>query len=187
VVVRVSTVLLLWFVAAALAGTEPEDRGTEPAAAAPDRTIRADVEWAISRAIRKLEKPDCRLVFADFVDSEGRTLQQNLDLRGETGPDLLRGLRFRDGTGERPCSYDRVAAFTTPGSPAISICGPEFRRALRDHPARAANLLLHEALHRLGLEESSRLEDVSAHRPPGRLRPPTSLEITDRVAARCGS
>jgi hypothetical protein len=69
----------------------------------------------------------------------------------------------------------------------ISICGPRFRSTLRSHPALAANILLHEELHRLGLEESSRFERASNRGESGRSRPPTSLEITDRVAARCGS
>lgn len=138
-------------------------------------------------ALKKLEKPNCRLIFTDFVDSEGRTLQRILDDRGQTSSDLLRSLRFRDGTGERPCGYEGVLAFTTPGGRVISICGPNFRSALRGHPALAANILLHEELHRLGLEESPRFERASNRGESARSRPPTSLEITDRVAARCGS
>ncbi len=168
-------------------GTVPAETILEPSDGEASRSIRADVESAKDLALRKLEKPSCRLIFSDFEDSEGRTLQRKLDNRGETGSELLRRLAFRDGTGERPCSFQGVVAFTTPGGQVISICAPGFRNTLRGHPALAANLLLHEELHRLGLQESPRVEKASNRSASGRSRPPTSSEITDRVAARCGS
>jgi hypothetical protein len=179
--------LLFWLAAAALPPAEPADERPGAAAAVSDRAIRSDVDWALSSAVRKLKKPGCRSIFSDFVDSEGRTLQRNLDLRGETSLQLLRSLRFRDGTGDRPCLDEAILAFTTTRSQVISICGPRFRRALRERPALAANIVIHEALHRLGLEETPRSERASSSRRPVPSRPPTSSEITDRVAARCGS
>jgi hypothetical protein len=173
--------------AAIVFGTVPAETVLEPIGGEASRSIRADVEWAKGLALRKLEKSNCRLIFSDFEDSAGRTLQRNLDDRGETGSQLLRRLAFRDGTGERPCGFQGVLAFTTPGGLVISICAPVFRSTLRGHPALAANILLHEELHRLGLGESSRLEQASSASVSGRSHPPTSLEITDRVAARCGS
>ena len=184
--VRNSAALVLWLASAVLPGIDPVQTSREPAAGASERAIRADVDWALARALRKLEEASCRLIFTDFVDSEGRTLEQDLELRGETGPDLLRRLSFRDGTGIAPCGYEGVLAFTKLGGQVISICGPAFHRTLRDHPALAANILLHEALHRLGLEELPRFERASDDQP-GKNRRMTSLEITDRIAARCGS
>ncbi len=169
--VRNSVALLLWLAAAALPGIGPADAGRESTKGASERAIRADVDWALARALRKLEEPSCRLIFTDFVDSDGRTLQQKLDLRGETGPELLRRLSFEDGSGVAPCGAQGILAFTKPSGPVIFICGPAFRRTLREHPALAANILLHEALHRLGLEEFPRLERVSS---------PTRRAKTDR-------
>jgi hypothetical protein len=57
-------------------------------------------------------------------------------------------------------------AFTHPGSQVIRVCGRQFRD--RD-PEAAVIIVIHEFLHALGLGEN----------------PPTTHEITARVAARC--
>jgi hypothetical protein len=57
-------------------------------------------------------------------------------------------------------------AFTHPGAQVIRVCGRQFR----DHDSESATIIvIHEFLHTLGLGEN----------------PPTSQEITARVAARC--
>jgi hypothetical protein len=61
-------------------------------------------------------------------------------------------------------------AFTTPGSRVVRVCGDELMRPSR-HPDDIVAMVIHETLHTLGLPEN----------------PPSSVEITRRVLARCGT
>jgi len=173
-----AAITAIWLAAVVLPGETP---------GGVSRSVRADVDWARSVVFEKLESSECRLIFSDFEDSDGHTLQSNLDSRGETGADLMRRLTYRDGAGERPCRSDGVLAFTTPGAQAIFICSAGFRRVLREHRDIAANILLHEGLHCLGLEERSQFSRVSSDNTLRGRRLLTSLEITEHVAARCGN
>ena len=78
-------------------------------------------------------------------------------------------LEFHDGSDRHPCSASGVAAFTTPGSRSVWVCTQRFVVADYTYPGLAEYLIIHEALHSLGLEEN----------------PPSSEQITRRVAARC--
>lgn len=177
---------LLFLVTAVLCGTASAEPDRRPAPGSMNRVIRADVAAARAIALRKLESPTCRMVFSDFADSEGRSLRSNLETRGETAADLMRRLTFLNGSGESPCKHDGVLAFTTPRTTGISICGPAFRKALRNQPDLAANILIHEELHSLGLQELSRFARPPMRQEKNGNRPPTSSEINDGVAARCG-
>jgi hypothetical protein len=179
--------LLLSFAAATLIEALPTETRSEPGPGFVGRTIRTDVERARAIALKKLQRPRCRLIFSDFTDSEGRTLQRNLDVRGETGASLLGRLSFYDGTGGQPCAQALALAFTKPGAGAVFVCGPAFRRALWDRMGLAANILLHEELHSLGLEESPEFTRSSPASDADRRPPPTSSDINGRVAARCGN
>jgi hypothetical protein len=109
-------------------------------------------------------------VIADFEESTGGRLQAGLDALGHSAPDYLGLLLFVDGSAERPCERGRIAAWTQPGSRVVRICGDRFVEWRRTDPALAEMLLIHEALHTLGLGEN----------------PPSSLEITAAVRRRCG-
>ena len=67
------------------------------------------------------------------------------------------------------CRDSRVLAFTHPGSREVFLCGENFSRVAFSTPDHAANILIHEALHTLGLREN----------------PPAPGEITARIAASC--
>jgi hypothetical protein len=60
-------------------------------------------------------------------------------------------------------------AVTAPGSRVVYVCGRRFAEAQSRSATRAELVVLHEALHTLGLGEN----------------PPDSLEITRRVGQRC--
>ena len=60
-------------------------------------------------------------------------------------------------------------AVTAPGSRVVYVCGRSFAEAQARSPKRAEMVVLHEALHTLGLGEN----------------PPDSGEITRRVGERC--
>jgi hypothetical protein len=128
------------------------------------------VQLALRRAVEKLAHPGCQLVYADFRDPRGKTLQEGLTERGESGAAHLLGVVFEDGDRKPSCQRGGILAFTSPGSGTVQLCTRHFTRALHDDAEVAIATLIHEQLHTLGLLEN----------------PPTSREITDRVLQRCG-
>ncbi|HEV8611632.1 MAG TPA: hypothetical protein VGS98_16365 [Thermoanaerobaculia bacterium] len=63
-----------------------------------------------------------------------------------------------------------LLAGTTLGSSVVFLCSDRFREKAHRWPSYAANILIHEELHSLGLEEN----------------PPSSEQITLQVVDRCG-
>ena len=126
---------------------------------------------AVNEASRKLDKAECRRIFADFGDASGHTLQQNLDALARTGQAHLRWLIFYNASAERTCARRDIVAATNPGSRMVHLCPEQFLEAQFLQPGYAAVLILHEELHALGLGEN----------------PPSSREITLGVIARCGN
>jgi hypothetical protein len=124
---------------------------------------------AVVGAHRRLEQPACQRVFSEFSDASGQTLQNNLDALGHTGAAYLGQILFADGSGRRSCKQGAFA-FTTPGSRVVYVCGHAFRNLAERNPVMAQAIVIHEALHTLGLGEN----------------PPRSADITARVKARCG-
>lgn len=152
--------------------------GGSPAFAAPAggrdaaqrMSARALVANASTRAAEKLRRPECREVLSDFGDAGGRRLSEVLERRG-LGPDeFLASLVFVDGRAAPRCARGNVAAGANFGSPIVAVCKETFARIQADDPGLAANIVIHEMLHALGLGED----------------PPTSEEITRQVAKRCG-
>ena len=132
------------------------------------RALAASVLSALGGASDRLRTPACAAIFGDFSDGAGRTLQANLDALEQTGPGYLRLIGFYDGTGQTRCLRARTFAITAAGSRAVWVC-PQF--ALEQHRDRLAAevVLIHEALHSLGLGED----------------PPSAAEITARAMQRC--
>jgi hypothetical protein len=129
----------------------------------------AAVVHAVEGAARRLERAECRRIFADFRDASGATLQARLDAIGVRAETYLRRIVFTDGFGHRSCRAGYALALTSPGSRVVYVCGPRFQRAHARRPAEVEVAVLHEALHTLGLGEN----------------PPDSREITRQVGARC--
>jgi hypothetical protein len=128
------------------------------------------VSKAVQGATLKLQEQQCNQIFSDFRDGEGRTLQQNLQARGETGQSFLLWLIFYNGDSEGVCRESHTMAATNPGARIIHICPNQFILARFATPGYAAALIIHEELHALGLKEN----------------PPSSREITVGVISRCG-
>ena len=129
----------------------------------------AAVERAREVAARRLEDAECRRVFSDFHDALGRTIERNLEEWAMSPVEYLRMVPFVDGSGELLCRRDDVVLVSTPNVPRVIVC-PGFARLQRSQPGAAANRVIHEELHTLGLGEN----------------PPTTSEITRRVEIRCG-
>jgi hypothetical protein len=130
----------------------------------------AALDRAVAGAARRLERPACRRVFTEFRDAAGAPLQDRLDALGIGPADYLSLVVFADGSARRTCRRDDVLAVTAPGSRVVYVCGRVFNEAAARQASRAEIAVIHEALHTLGLGEN----------------PPDSLEITRRVAERCG-
>ena len=149
-----------------------------PAAGAPtlaipffvDRKLGSGLQESLDEAARKLSDSRCQEVLADFADGSGHRLDDNLRAIGQSMPSYLGLVFFYDGSATEPCENERVLAWTSPGSRAVHVCWSQFAYWQRANPGYTANIVIHEALHTLGLRES----------------PPTPGAITARVAERCG-
>jgi hypothetical protein len=132
-------------------------------------TTRFALERAARAALERLERPECRKIFSDFRDASGRTIQENLDLLGETPGSYLAQITFREGLDRRRCKDPAVLAVTSVGGREVFVCSPQFWQVYRNDPSRVEALLIHEMMHTLGLGEN----------------PPSSTEINTRVRKRC--
>jgi hypothetical protein len=167
-------------VAMALSGAPPSVRAGVPARPADGvpftGPVRIEDVWtasavrhALAGASKRLDRPACQQVFDDFKDGEGRSLQDTLITLGDTGGSYInKKMLFYDGGPKKQCRSG-VLAFTAPGSRVVYVCGEAFSRAFRDDRRFAEAVLIHEALHSLGLGEN----------------PPTSQAITAHVIRRC--
>ncbi|PYQ17207.1 MAG: hypothetical protein DMF80_01870 [Acidobacteria bacterium] len=168
-----ATAVLLLGASASLLATGAE--AAHPAAGDPALQMIApgpgagEVRMALGGAARRLARPACARVFADFADASGRPLQERLDRLGLTGAGYLALVFFAEGLDRGRCQQDQVLATATPGRRVVSVCG-RFARAYLHDPRWAELTLIHEALHTLGLGED----------------PPSTFDISARVAGRCG-
>ena len=151
-------------------------RAGSPAVAEPPRLLltgkaRLVVSDALPGVVRRLAEPRCQLLFDDFTDRFGRPLRNAPRAAGRRPIEVLDELYFADGEFSRQCRDNpSVAAFTSPQSRVIHVCGARFADAFARDLTGAELLIIHELLHTLGLGEN----------------PPTSAEITAAVRHRCG-
>jgi hypothetical protein len=143
---------------------------SRPAHSQTDRRFDGELRPALLEASRKLNDARCRQILTDFTDSVGRRLDESLAATGQGLPGYLDAVVFSDGRATRPCANREILAWTTPGSRAVRVCADQFAALARARRGDAANILIHEALHTLGLSEG----------------PPDGREITARVQSRCG-
>ena len=131
-------------------------------------TARVVVLNALDGAARRLSRAECRRVFDDFVDADGRSLEKVVDATAKRPEDLLATLYFVDAEGTPQCRIEHMELFTAPGSHVVHVC-PRFAEIPR-HSDLGEMLIIHELLHMLGLGEN----------------PPASGDITRAVHRRCG-
>jgi hypothetical protein len=135
-----------------------------------DRKLGNGLQDTLEEAARRLADSRCQELLTDFSDGEGRSLDENLRTIGQSMPGYLGLVLFYDGSKTEPCEMERVLAWTSPGSRAVHVCWNQFSYWQRAKPGYAANIVIHEALHTLGLRES----------------PPLPSAITAKVIERCG-
>ncbi len=130
------------------------------------------VDTARAGALRRLESEECRKVFTDFTDAQGRALQHSLEEWSASPAEYIGLIPFVDGSSQALCRRTKVALVASPGVRRVFVCKAFAEVQLR-RPGVAESMVIHEVLHTLGLGESPQ---------PGA---PTSIEITQRVEARC--
>jgi hypothetical protein len=135
-----------------------------------DSRLGVTFDDATALASRKLENPACLAVLSDFRDAAGRPLAERLLGTGLTAREYFESLDFRNGAHEDTCQRSGIDAFTNVGRRSVFVCGDGCFGHRRRDVSRGSNVLIHEMLHTLGLGEDL----------------PSSLEITSRVAGRCG-
>jgi hypothetical protein len=132
--------------------------------------LQSALQLAGETAMQMLESEKCQQVLSDFTDDQGRTLRGNLDAVGLSAPAYLQTLWFADGGPHaRRCKDDGIVAVCQPGSRVVFVCAEQFEKAVFNNRRYGGAIIIHEALHTLGLPEN----------------PPSSKEITQRVLARC--
>jgi hypothetical protein len=167
-----SIVVLAASLAAPILAIRPGDAESSRVAATIARSslnpqMRAALARALRMAVRKLSSAGCGRIFSEFADSWQSPPSADDPVRTEGT--LFDGLDFRDGMPYGVCRDNRILAFTRPGSRSIYLCGDQFSHAAFINLEYAANILIHEGLHCLGLGED----------------PPSSKSITALVAADC--
>jgi len=123
-------------------------------------------------ALKRLENDECRKVFTDFTDDRGRRLQQNLEEWTASPAGYIGLVPFLDGSSQPRCRSGKTALVASPGVRRVFVCRTFAEVQLRQ-PGVAESMVIHEILHTLGLGEAPQ-EGA-----------PTSVEITQRVEARC--
>ena len=158
-----------------LTGSESEAQSAavrEPHVYLSDAVARHVITLAIAGAVRRLDRPDCRLVFEDFTDGRRQLLQAVLSALDVTPATyLLERLWFIDGSDTPQClKVDGTRAYTSAGHKVIRICAARFARRGGSRGVSVELMVIHEMLHTLGLGEN----------------PPSSAEISRQVNRRCG-
>ncbi len=143
-----------------------------PASAGPRRQqqLPRGVAPSLDRAETKLRRPLCSSLFQEFLDASGRPLSRQLQELGLEGHEFLEWLTWAPGGNFRRCLSPATLAFTGPGDRVVYVCESHFAVLQRTDPDGAAHILIHEALHALGLGEN----------------PPSSASITHAVTRACG-
>lgn len=126
------------------------------------------VRRAREGALRKLGEAECQKLLFDFKDTSGRTLQESLNEWTMTPADYASLIPFLDGSRQPLCRKAKTALVSSPGVRRIYVC-QSFADLQVRQPGLAESMVIHEFLPTLGLGEN----------------PPTSIEITQRVEARC--
>jgi hypothetical protein len=156
-----------------LAGVRGNARAEAPHSASNvDPRLGPSVESAVVLAAVRLQTSGCLAVLQEFRDgATGRPLADRLAETGQTASEYMsRWITYTSGLGLRPCEDSERLAYTLPGSRVVFVCRDQFLSTWRKSEGLAANVLIHEALHSLGLGEN----------------PPSSKVITARVQKRCG-
>ena len=125
----------------------------------------------VAHAARRFEGPGCSGLLLVFDDLRtGRPLAETLRASGRSAGEHFASIRFYSGDERVQCRWRETWAWAAVGSDAVFVCRARFTALAKKSEKAAANILVHEALHTLGLGEN----------------PPSSREVTAAVHEHCG-
>lgn len=119
-------------------------------------------------AAERLGTGACRTLFELVRDFTGRPVARRLELAERSPSSHFARISFQEAEGG-PCSEDGIAAWSSPGNMHVHLCGRLFRDVAARDRREAAAILIHEALHTLGVEEDG-----------------ARLPLTEFVREKCG-
>ena len=117
---------------------------------------------AVALATERLGTDGCRQVFEELCDFTGRPVARRLEAGERSASSHFARLLFRE-TREGPCLQGLVAAWSAWGDVHVRICSQEFRSIAGRDRREAAAILIHEALHTLGVAEDAAKEPLTAY------------------------
>jgi hypothetical protein len=127
------------------------------------------VQGALAGAADWLANPECLAVFSEFEDENGTPLARHLERLGVDAVSYLEWIVFRNGSTMPQCDVTGRLMFTARGNRVVFVCSRRTIDLWQGDRNRLKAIVIHEALHTLGLGEN----------------PPSSSEITARVMSRC--
>jgi hypothetical protein len=164
-------VLVAAFLAPLLTIPAPTARAEDASGFQVDARLGPLVRRAVRHASERLSAPGCARLLSDFDDVRtGRPLAETLAGSGRTPSTLFASLRFYDADHMVQCRWRNTWAWLPVGGDVVFVCQGRFNALAKKDEWLAGNILVHEALHSLGLGEN----------------PPSSEEITAAVIDRCG-
>ena len=161
-------IFVLLFAAFLASGMKPHVAGADPPLASfaarvvPPGPLAQPVESARALAAERLGTEACRAIFEELPDFTGRPAARRL-ADGERSPSShFARLRFVE-SGGGLCAHGFVAAWSSPGDPRVRVCPRVFAAVAARDRGEAAAILVHEALHTLGVGEDAAKQPLTAY------------------------
>jgi hypothetical protein len=148
-------------------GTSPRAAGMEAplaaivARAVPPGAVTFALESARALAAAHLGLTACREIFEELPDVTGRPVARRLEAAERSPSSAFARLSFVPAA-DGPCTSGDVAAWSVAGDLRVRVCGRVFAAVAGRDPHEAAAILIHEALHTLGIAEDAAHEPLTA-------------------------
>lgn len=117
---------------------------------------------AVALATERLGTADCRKIFEELKDFTGRPVARRLEA-GERSPSSHFARLLFVEEREGPCLHGLVAAWSVWGDIRVRVCSREFGAVAGRDRREAAAILIHEALHTLGVAEDAAKQPLTAY------------------------
>lgn len=158
---------VLLFAAFLASGTKPHVAGADPPLASfaarvvPPGPLAQVLAPVRDLAVERLGRTDCRKIFEELHDFTGRPVARRLEA-GERSPSAhFARLTFVESP-DGPCAAN-LAAWSVAGDVRVRICSREFSALAGRDRRGAAAILIHEALHTLGVGEDAAKQPLTAY------------------------
>lgn len=112
-------------------------------------------------AVERLGRTDCRKIFEEVHDFTGRPVARRLEAGERSPASHFARLTFVESP-DGPCAAN-IVAWSVAGDARIRICSREFSAVAGRDRRGAAAILIHEALHTLGVAEDAAKEALTSY------------------------